>query len=448
MTFQEFKNAVVAKAQAMGIAEYELYYQAEDGMMVNAFCHEIDQFSANNEGGVCFRCIVNGKMGYASTEAMNPEQVASVVEKAVDNASVLESEEPVFLASGGKTYANLERENYALPETDRLIQAVLDTQEALYAADPAVTNGSITRGFRQKTSIAICNSKGLDLSVEHTLSALMVGAVVTDGKEKANDYQLKMGQLEKINTEELTRKAATIALSKLGGESAPTGVYPVIFDPEAMSSLLDTFSGVFSAESAQKGLSKLNGQEGQTVASPVVTLVDDPFYPENPMPMPFDAEGSPTYKKNVIEQGVLKTLLHNLKTANMAGGETTGNASKARYDSPVGIAPFTMYLAPGELPEEQLLQTVSKGVYIRSLTGLHAGANPITGDFSLQSEGYMIENGQKTTHVNSFTVAGNFYDLLKNITAVANNLTLPSATGETAFGSPSVLVETLSVAGK
>ena len=166
------------------------------------------------------------------------------------------------------------------------------------------------------------------------------------------------------------------------------------------------------------------------------------------MPVPFDAEGSPTYCKNIIENGVLKTLLYNLKTASVAGKETTGNAAKGSYAAKVGIAPFTLYLAAGEMSEEELLKKAGNGVYINSLGGLHAGANVISGDFSLQSAGFMIENGVKTTAVKSFTVAGNFYDLLGQITAVASNLELSDAMGITNFGSPSVLAEGLSIAGK
>lgn len=222
----------------------------------------------------------------------------------------------------------------------------------------------------------------------------------------------------------------------------------VIFDSKAMSSLLQVYSSIFSSEAAQKGLSKLAGQEGTVIAAPIVTLVDDPFHPENPMPIHFDAEGSPTHRKNVIENGVLKTLLYNLKTANQAGKATTGNASKAGYDAPVGLQPFTMYLAGGDLTEEQLLEKAGEGVCITSLGGLHAGANAISGDFSLQSSGFMIRGGKKAEYVKSFTVAGNFYDLLKNITALANNCHLPMAMGMTAFGAPSTLVEGLSIAGK
>ena len=184
------------------------------------------------------------------------------------------------------------------------------------------------------------------------------------------------------------------------------------------------------------------------IAAPIVTLVDDPFHPENPMPRNFDAEGSPTHKKNIIEGGKLNTLLYNLKTAAVAGKKTTGNASKGGYDAPVGLRPFTMYLENGTLTEAELLAKAEGGVCITSLEGLHAGANPISGDFSLQSAGFMIREGKKCEYVKSFTVAGNFYDLLKNIVALANNCHLPNAMGSTAFGAPSVLVENLSVAGK
>ena len=97
MDYQSFKSVVIAKCEQMGLNEYELYYQSGSSTSIDTFRHEINEFSASEEGGVCFRCIVNGKMGYASTEELSAEQAASIVEKAVDNASVLESDEPVFL---------------------------------------------------------------------------------------------------------------------------------------------------------------------------------------------------------------------------------------------------------------------------------------------------------------------------------------------------------------
>jgi len=446
MDYQSFKQAVIARAEALGLEDYELYYQSGSDISVGVFGHEINEFSASEGGGVCFRCIVNGKMGYASTEALNEHEAAAIVDRAADNAANLEAEEAVFLCEGGRTYAQLPEKNVTMPATEELVKAALDTQEKLYASHELVIDGCQTQAIAEESRIAIYNSRGLDLTYENTVAGMLVASVVREGEEMANAYELKLGNLADLDTDALAKKATESALRKLGGDVAPTGQYPVIFNADAMSDLLATFSGIFSAESVQKGLSRL--AEGEMVASEAVTLVDDPFFAGNPSPRNFDAEGCPTYRKNVIEKGRLNTLLYNLKTAAVAGKQTTGNASKAGYDAPVAIRPFSMYLEDGELTPEELLKKAGNGVYITSLEGLHAGANPISGDFSLQSAGFMIENGEKTTSVKSFTVAGNFYQVLKNIVCAANNSHLPMAMGATAFGSPDVLVEGLSVAGK
>ena len=448
MNFNAFKEAVMAAAAELGVADYELYYQAAESTAVSAFRHELNEFTSAMEGGVCLRCITGGKMGYASTQSLDPRGARELLLRAMDNAAAIENDDAVFLGEGGQAYEALDIPSDKLPGTDALIRAVLDTQEKLYAADPAVIDGSSTRGFAERSEFAIFNSRGLDLGYARNVCGLVVDATVEAGGEKANDVQVRLGSLSAIDTDAITAKAAKNALEKLGGGVPATGSCPVVFDPNAMYALLSCFAPVFSAEAAQKGLSKLAGREGQVIASPLVTLVDDPFHPESPMPINFDAEGSPTHKKNIIEKGVLNTLLHNLKTAAKAGRATTGNASKARYDAPVGIRPFTFCLENGSSTEEELLARAGNGVYIHALEGLHAGANAISGDFSLQSSGYLIENGRKTAHVKSFTVAGNFFDLLKNITAMADNFRLPHPLGMTTYGSPSVLVEGLSVAGK
>ena len=448
MDYQSFKTAVIAACAELGITEYELYYQSGSDTTIGVFAHEINEFSSSEGGGVCFRCIVDGKMGYASTQALNKDEAKAVVARAADNAACLETEEAVFLCEGGKEYKPLDRKFYDLPTTEEMIKCALDTQEKLYAADPMVIDGCQTQVIAESSDIAIYNSKGLDLTYSNKVSGLVVAAVVSDGKEMSDSYEIKLGKLDTLDTNTLTRKAVADAKIKMGGEPPKSGAMPVIFNTEAMCSLLGVFSSIFSSESAQKGLSALAGKEGEVIAAECVTLVDDPFHPENPAPMNFDGEGCPTYTKKVIENGRLNTLLYNMKTAAVAGRETTGNASKAGYDSAVGIRPFTMYLANGSMTEEELLAKAANGVYITDLQGLHAGANPISGDFSLQSSGFKIEDGKKTDYIKSFTVAGNFYELLKNVVALADNCHLPRAMGSTAFGAPSVLVDGMSVAGK
>jgi PmbA protein len=448
MEFQTFKQAVAAAAAARGVQDYELYYQTAESTDISVFRDEINEFTASVEGGVCLRCVIGGHMGYASTEDLSEEAAQALVRRAADNAASLESEDPEFLGQGGQTYEPVTPAQTDLPDTETLIETVRAAQRAAYAADKAVVDGTVSEVIAQKLRVAISNSRGLDLSYENAMTVLYQAAVLTEGEETVDAYSLEVGALDKVDLNALAAKTAAKARAKLGADVAPTGAYPVVFSPEAMCSLLETYAPVFSAENTQKRLSLLAGKEGMVIAAAPVTLVDDPFYPGSPMPMPFDAEGTPTRRKNVIEHGTLTTLLYNLKTAAAAGKQTTGNGTKRGYASKVSVSPFTLYLAPGDLTEAQLLEKAGNGVYINALGGLHAGANVISGDFSLQSAGFLIENGKKTKAVKSFTVAGNFFDLLRQITALSDTVKLPMATGSTNYGSPSVLVEGLSIAGK
>ncbi len=448
MDFLKFKQLVASEAQKLGINEYELYYQAAESISIGAFQKEINKFSSALDGGVCLRCLVNGKMGYASTEALDEQEASALLRRAADNAAVLESEEEEFLTEGGATYQTVSTNQQPLPGAESLKEKVLAGQEALYAADSRVKDGSTGQIFAEKMYLAIHNSKGLDLSYENTLVGYMAGAVVGDQGEMVNDYEMCVAPFEQIDVSEVANEAVKNAVSKLGAGVAPTANMSVVFAPSAMKQLLGTYSGIFSAENALKGLTLLKEKEGQKIAADCVTLVDDPFYPQSPMPMPFDAEGTPTRCKNIIQDGVLNTLLYNRKTAHAAGKENTGNAAKAGYDSKVSVRPFTMYLTPGKSTEAELLEKVGNGIYITDLGGLHAGANTISGDFSLQSSGFLIENGKKTVPVRSFTVAGNFFQLLNGIREIASEMEMKGATGSTAFLSPAVWVEGLSIAGK
>ena len=448
MKYEEFKELVINEAKAQELEEYELYYSTSESVEISTFRHEINEFSASNEGGVCVRALSGGQMGYASTEELNAEEARAIVSRAVENAGVLESAEKVFLGEAGGVYEKPEKKEYALPGTDELIQTALESQKIAYAADPQVVDGTSSTVINIKQQVAIFNSRGLDLSCENAATAYFVVAVVSDGNEMNDSFEVKFGPLSELKTEELVGKAVEDAKKKLGAGVAPTGAYPVVFAPRAMAALLGTFASVFSAEAAQKGLSLLAGREGEAIAAPCVTLTDDPFYAESPVQLSFDAEGMPTSRKALIEDGTLKTLLHNLKTAAVAGVKTTGNASKSNYAASVGISPFTLVLKPGDLTEEELLAKAGNGVWIDMLQGMHAGANPISGDFSLQSGGFMIENGKKTEAVKAFTVAGNFFDLLKHVEALSDQAEFNGMSTDSAYASPAVLVSGLSIAGK
>ena len=146
-------------------------------------------------------------------------------------------------------------------------------------------------------------------------------------------------------------------------------------------------------------------------------------------------------KQYVIDKGVLTTLLHSRKTARKQGVQSTGNAHRA--NGAIRVAPTNFFFKPGEKDLAALMEDVGNGLVITDLAGLHSGANPTSGDFSLLSKGYTIENGQRGHAVEQITVAGNFYEVLKNIVAVGSDLDFSGSS----IGSPSVDVGTLKVSG-
>ena len=195
----------------------------------------------------------------------------------------------------------------------------------------------------------------------------------------------------------------------------------------------------------QKGLSLLKGRVGEQIAADFVTITDTPFYPGNTMQISFDGEGVPTREKNVVENGVLKTLLYNLSSAKKDGVASTGNAS--RSGSSIGTKPFTFYINPGTLSRQELFEKAGNGVYVTSMKGFHAGANTVSGDFSIESAGFLIEDGKLGAPVKSFTVAGNFFELLRGIDTLGCEIDLRRP-GYTLIAAPDTLVCGLSVAGE
>ena len=162
----------------------------------------------------------------------------------------------------------------------------------------------------------------------------------------------------------------------------------------------------------------------------------------------FDGEGVATYKKTVIENGVLKTLLYDIATATKAGSTSTGNGQRSSYAESVHISPYSFYIQGGDKSLEELLKDAPNGIYVTDLKGLHAGANEVTGDFSIESAGFRIRDGKICEAVKSFTVAGNFFELLRSIESVSDNLTFGLTSGFTTFGAPDILVRGMSVAGE
>lgn len=447
MTYKEFKETVIAVSEKMQVADYELYYTESESTSVSTYKQEISEYATDSSMGVCYRCIRDGRTGYASTENLTAGEAEDLVRRALENAKAIENGEKSLLHKKGDTYAVLPEAGAKIPTGSELVDAALELQREMYAADSRVADGTQSYVTYGKEHYALCNSNGLDLEDKASFTCAMGEVIIPDEGEMYTGYADKDGNFEDINWKELAGKIVEDAASGIGATSVPSGKYAVVFTGKAFAQLLTTYDSVFSAEAAQKGMSLLKDREGEKIASDIVTVIDDPLYKDSPVKRTFDGEGVATYKKNVIEEGTLKTLLHNLSTAAKAGVKSTGNGQKASYASNVGVGPFTFYLKPVQGTREELLAAAGDGICIKEVAGLHAGANAITGDFSLLAAGFRFENGQKTKPVKSITVSGNFFELLKQVERVGTDLEFIRVMGGKC-GSPSVLVRDMTIAGE
>lgn len=445
MDFELIKKALIDSADELDIKEYEIYYSFGTGTSVETLGKEISSLNSSSSGGVCFRCLVNGRMGYASTELMEASEMGELVRRAVVNAENTEKEDNVGIYAGSESYGKTNSPEYKPLSAEQMKKTALSIQNENYAASDKVTDGTQSAVETEEMTVRIVNSHGLDLVNTSGVNIVYSAAVVLDKGEHQDDYAVE--EYGKLSDKELAEKAVRGALDNIGAEIVDTGKYDIVIAAKQMRTILSVFSSAFSAKTAQSGMSLLAGKEGQRIAAEIINITDDPMREGVSVQSPFDAEGVAAYRKAVVKDGVLLTLLHNRETAMRAGRETTGNASKGAYSSPVSVSPYAFCIEAGENTLDELFAMAENGIYVTEVKGLHAGANPVTGDFSIESAGFLIKDGKKATPVRSFTIAGNFFDMLKAISALSDKVEVGIG-GPTVFGSPAVLIKDMSVAGK
>jgi PmbA protein len=447
MDFNLFKEELFKDAKNSGFEECEIYYSDSESLSLNIYEGEVEKYKLNNTFGLSFRGKINNKMGYSYTEILDEEAIKTLITNAKDAALSIENDDVQFIYEGDKEYKEVNSYKKELEniKPDELISLALDMEKECKKQCNKVVNFQGCGIGYGKSTYGIINSKGLNLKNENNSLTAYVVPIVEDNNQKYDGSGYVMAKkVEDIKPEELAKQGLEEALSKIGGKSISSGKYKIIINNEAMVSLLGTFSGIFNAEQAQKGLSLLKGKEGEIIASDIVTLIDDPHLEDGLGTTSFDDEGVATYKKEIITNGKLNTLLYNLKTAHKAGVKSTGNGFKSSYASTIGVSSTNFYIEPGKKSFEELCKNVKDGVIITEFAGLHSGASAVTGDFSLAAKGFMIEDGKKSFPVEQITVAGNFFTLLKDIEEIGSDLKFPMSS----IGCPSVVVKELSVAGK
>lgn len=447
MNFLEFKNLLFEKAMEAGFDECEIYFSDGESISISVYEGEVEKYNLAKSFGLSFRGKINGKMGYSFTEILDEAAIKMLINSAKNSANLIENDDKTFIYMGDKTYSEVQTYSKELENIDpgKMIELALDLEREAKNYSDKVVNINGCKISYSSSNYGIYNTKGLELINKDNILTSYVVPVVEDknGKNDGVGYVVAYS-LDEVKPKEMAAQGVEEALSKLGGKSIASGNYKTIIYNEAMVQLLETYASIFSGDAAQKGLSLLKGKEGEIVASSIVTIVDDPLIDGGLASAPFDDEGVATFTKELIYEGKLNTLLHNLKTAHKQGVKSTGNGFKSSYASSVGVSESNLYLRKGEKSFEDLMKEINEGVIITDLAGLHSGANAVSGDFSLAAKGFYVENGKKTFPIEQITLAGNYFDLLKNIVDIGNDLKFPMSN----VGSPSVIVEGLSIAGK
>ena len=433
-----------ALAKEAGLQEVELYISENHSLEISLFHGEVDNYSDNNGYTIMARGILNGKCGSATADVWNAEKAKWLVQEIVNNAKVIENDDPIFIFKGSEKYKKINTFNKDLENVtnNQIMSNLLALEKGIREGDPRVVEVAGVEYSQVSNKFTLVNSNGLNL-VQKTNYFYFVGqCVASENGQTKSGYDFSFGNnFVEFDANKLAKKIVDNTVSQLGGEACVSNKYKAVLHPNVVQSLLKAYVDYANSEEVQKKSSLFIGKLGQKVASSKVTIEDRPLQ-KSAFARWFDDEGVATYNKAIIKNGVLQTYLYNLTTATKEGVQTTGNAFGG--GSKKGISPAFIYLKPGKKSLDELFAKVGNGVYITDVSGLHAGLNAQSGNFSLQSTGFMIENGKKGKPLDLITVSGNLLDIFKDVIDVGNDVDV-SPSG---ISAQSLLIKKIVVSGK
>ena len=335
---------------------------------------------------------------------------------------------------------------YSLAGAER-IEWARRAEAAALAADPRITNsdgGSFDATTGRK---ALANSRGFVGSYRSSYAGVTAAplAMDADGKMQRDGWWSSARRLADLESPEAVGKeAARRTLRRLGARRVPTQRVPIVFAPETARTLIGSVFEAASGDAIWRSASFLAGKLGETIAAPGLTIVDDntmllPTGAGGFGTSPFDDEGLPSRRTVVVENGVLRNYLLNTYTARKLGMKSTHNAARGLAGAP-GIGCGNLFVEPGTLTPEQIIAEVPAGLYVTGLMGF--GTNLVTGGYSRGATGLWIENGQLTHAVEEVTIAGNLAEMLRNVTAIGNDLVFRGS-----VASPTLRIDGMTIAG-
>lgn len=433
MTFEEAKDYLL-KAARNAKVEVEVLATETRELSLQAYNGKLDDIRSAVKGGIGIRVEANGKIGYASSEERSPEALEWMLQEAIENAN-LQSTTDGFIPSG-TALGRQDLVDEGLSGDLEQKRAMPLEMEKIIRQDKRLDQLDMTDYGEYDSEVMVASSKGASGSYRTGAAYLSGHVIMTDGTLKKSgwhsQFKREVNALEPGQTAlDLVERTGRL----LNAKPLQTGKYRAYFEGKAFVHLLWVFGSMLSGKKVLEGQSKLSGRIGDKIASDLVTLVDDPGLLEGLGAQPFDAEGTKSERLVLIEKGVLKSYIHNSYTAKKLGMTNTAHASRS-YNSSLGVDFSNLVLQPGKGVKLQ------DGIIITELKGLHAGANPISGEFSLQALGLKVEGGETVHAVENFAVAGEWLELLQNVVGLGDKLEW-----EQSIASPMVEVAELAFAG-
>jgi PmbA protein len=437
--------AATAIAAASDGEQVEAYAEESRRTEVEARKGEVEGLTSAESRGLGVRVIVDRRLGFAYAADPSPEEVRLTVQRARENSALATVDEHIALPES-RSFEPIDGlyfpEQAAMPPQEKVALA-LDLEQVATSSDPRVTKVEACSFGDSVGRVWLASTSGMSAAFERTGCWCVVVTLAEDGGDTQTGFSFQVAhRVADLDPHGVAREAVERAARMLGAAKPETQRVPVVLDPFAASSFLGVLAGALSAEAAQKGRSLFADLAGQRVGAAPFTLVDDGRLLEGPAASPFDDEGVPTGRTELITGGVLNGFLHNTYTARRGGTTSTGNASRAGYRSTPGVGTTNFYVEPGPRSFAELLRDADGGVLIQDVSGVHSGANPISGEFSVGATGLRITGGELGEPIREMTIASTVPEMLRAIAAVGADLRFFSS-----VGTPSILIGEMTVAG-
>jgi PmbA protein len=429
--------------------QIEAFVSHQREFEVKAFEGAVDSLSSAEPRGAGVRIVRDGRVGFSFTTDLSDAGLSLVVSKARDNATYTTADEAVVLPDPEGTPGDLPglmdpAQADVAPE--RKVDFAVALERATKALDPRIRTVEEAGYSDAVTDVALASSTGIQGSYTRSDAWCWTVAIAEDGDDTEVGFEFDLARgLAGLDVEDVARRATERALGILGATKIPSARMPIVFEPYTAGQFLGVLGSVLTGEAVRKGRSLFAGKLGESVAASGLDLIDDGRAAGAPGAAPWDGEGVLTRRTEVIKGGVLKSLLYDTPSARRDGTTSTGNASRSGFKSPPGPAPSNItFVSTGESRAE-VLARAGRALLVQDFHGVHSGANPVTGDFSVGATGTLIENGQTVQAVKEVTIAAPMLEILSGIVAVANDLRWLPFGGS--VGGATTLVAEMTVAG-